>query len=224
MHANPPVKHVHQLLRTLNLNSPGPFSPSIQTQDLGLVSSATSPDVSPISTTSALLTPPELSPAKAFGEWKFNPSYDLGPGCQGQSNNALLFEADTMRRYQDVVGNTQHPAYGPAIANASDLFQASARAFATFEPFSDRAPVSPSESFSRMESAAASRQGPDPSLLHPSWGHQRLRTSSSDWAKIDERRAFEFGGASKVNISPPQSSRSHAHEVCICIVTPIASL
>jgi pumilio RNA-binding family len=218
-------KHVQQLLRALNLSSPGPLFPTAQTQDLRLGSSAASPDVSPTSTTSALLTPPELSPAKGYGEWKFSPAYDFGPGSQGQSTSTMLFETDTLRRYHDVVGSSQHSTYGPIVANTSDPFQSSAHTFASFEPFSDRGPVSSGEIFPRLETASAARQGPDPSLLHPSWGHQRLRTSSADWVKADDRHIFEFGGASDVNLSSSHSSRSHtnAHEVSICVVSDRAT-
>ena len=172
------------------------------------------------------MTPPELSPAKAYGEWKFNPGYDFGSVSQGQSNNSLLFETDPLRRYHDVGGITQHPAYGPVVANNTDPFQASARAFASFEPFSERVSAPSSECFPRLDSIASLRQGTDPSLLHPSWGHQRVRTSSADWVKADERRAFEFNGMSEGSLGSPSGSRSlaNAHEVSICAMSAIQPL
>ena len=202
------VQHVQQLLRTLNLNSPGPLSPTVQTQDLG--SSSVSPDVSPVSTTSALMTPPELSPAKPYGDWKFNQPYDLG-SAQGLTNNALLFETDPTHRYQEVFA-AQQSGYKPVVAQSADPFQTSARAFGgSFEPFSESS--FSTETFPRADIGRGSRH--NPGLLHPSWSHQRVRTSSSDWAKLEDRRAFESLGAD-VNLSP--TSRAHAtpHEVRYC--------
>ena len=197
-------QHVQQLLRTLNLNSPGPLSPTIQTQDLGAPSA--SPDVSPVSTTSALLTPPELSPAKPYGDWKFNPPFDFASAAQLQNGNALLFETDSQNRYQDLYSN-----YGkPVIAQSADPFQSSARAFGSFEPFSDRSSFS-TDSFPRAEVDHPSRH--ESALLHPSWSHQRARTSSSEWAKTDDRRIFEQVG-SDVNLSPTSRAHATAHEVC----------
>ena len=88
-----PSQHVHQLLRTLNLNSPGPLAPEGPSKEMGPLS--TSPNVSTVSTTSALLTPPQVSPVECFGERKLNPTYEFGPGYQPQSNSTLLFETDS---------------------------------------------------------------------------------------------------------------------------------
>ncbi|GLB43736.1 putative pumilio-family RNA binding repeat [Lyophyllum shimeji] len=59
--------HVEQLLRTLNLNSPAPTAkkPALS---LNLDASPSSPDFSPASATSSLLTPTDLSPStRSFG-------------------------------------------------------------------------------------------------------------------------------------------------------------
>lgn len=201
------------LFRTLNLNSPGPLSPigPPQTKE----SLSVSPDVSPVSTTSALLTPPELSPAKPYGDWKFNPSYDFGSAYQPQSNNALLFETDPQSRYQDIVGSA---AYRPSVVQSADPFRPSSRAFPAFEPSSEQSPYPSMEAFSRMDGEPRLRQ--DPSMLHPSWSHQRLRSSSSEWTKGDDRRGFESYGPSEITASPSHGSRSHAaaHEVGICVL------
>ncbi|GJE97809.1 ARM repeat-containing protein [Phanerochaete sordida] len=198
--------HVQQLLRTLNLNSPGPLSPTIQTQGLGAPS--VSPDVSPISTTSALLTPPELSPAKPYGDWKFNPAYDFGSAAQLQGSNALLFETESQHRYQELFNPMQNSYDKPSIAQSADPFQTSARAFGSFEPFADRASFS-TDSFPRGDLDPSTRQ--DSNLLHPSWSHQRVRTSSSEWAKTDDRRVFEHAG-SEGKLSPTSRAHATAHE------------
>ncbi|THH27238.1 hypothetical protein EUX98_g6951 [Antrodiella citrinella] len=146
---------VEQMLRHLNL-SPDPFN--INTH-IGFATSAASPDVSPISTTSALLTPID-SPAKGFD---IKSGFDSGPVYQTQPNG-LLFETGISHRYAD------------------------SHAFPLFEPFSARPTPAPSSqapppmlrpaSHSRVESAPTSPF---------SWGPQRFRTSS-EWLKPDERR------------------------------------
>ncbi|KAL0567481.1 meiotic PUF protein 1 [Marasmius crinis-equi] len=63
--------HVEQLLRTLDLNSPGPYHLKQKPSSLNLNfdhSSSRSPDFSPISISSALPTPTDLSPARSFVE------------------------------------------------------------------------------------------------------------------------------------------------------------
>ncbi|EKM61776.1 uncharacterized protein PHACADRAFT_169213 [Phanerochaete carnosa HHB-10118-sp] len=198
--------HVQQLLRTLNLNSPGPLSPTVQTQDLGPPS--ISPDVSPISTTSALLTPPELSPAKPYGDWKFSPSYDFSSVPQTLANNTLLFETDPLHRYQEVFNPQQSGYNKPATAQSADPFQSSARAFGSFESFSERSSFS-TETFPRADLDSTSRH--NSGLLHPSWPHQRIRTTSSEWTKTDDRRMFEQTN-SDVNLSPNSRAHATAHE------------
>lgn len=211
---------MQQLLRTLNLNSPGPLSPSLPSQEFGSVS--ISPDVSPISTTSALLTPPELSPAKAYGEWKFNPTYDFNSTYQSQNNNALLFETDPQHRYPEVLSKATSAGFRPSVVLPAESFHPSGRSFSAFEPFSDRQLFPPGEAFPRLDSS--SRQ--DPGLLHPSWSHQRVRTSSADWLKAEDRRGYEPGVIADVTTSPSQASRSHtsAHEVSVCASLQVESV
>ncbi|KAG7094536.1 hypothetical protein E1B28_005364 [Marasmius oreades] len=63
--------HVEQLLRTLNLNSPEPYHLKQKPSSLNLhldQSASRSPDFSPISISSTLPTPTDLSPARSFVE------------------------------------------------------------------------------------------------------------------------------------------------------------
>ena len=167
------------------------------------------------------MTPPELSPAKPYGDWKFDASYDFGPRYQPHSNNALLFETEPQTRHQDIPGGGP---YRPSIPQSADPFRPSGRAFPAFEPFSESSPYPSAESFARLDNPTLPRQ--DPTMLHPSWNHQRLRTSSSsaDWMKVEERRGFEPSGISELHSSPSHpshSARSHAaaHEVgCVRLV------
>lgn len=207
------MQHVQQLLRSLNLNSPAPFSQGGYDQEFGSI--GVSPDVSPVSTTSALMTPPELSPTKGFGDWKFNPAYDFNnPVYQTQSNNGLLFETESPHRYENV-GPLQTPTY-PSRSGTSqpvDPFQSSARSFGFTDPFADRGGSrSAHEGHTRPDTSPRTRQ--DPSLLHPSWSNQRLRSSSEDWIKSDERRGSldHSSSASEIGLGS-QGSRSSNHEV-----------
>ena len=159
------------------------------------------------------MTPPELSPAKAHGEWKFNPNYDFGPaGYQPQSNNALLFETDPQNRYQELLSNS---SYRPSVVHSADPFRSSGRNLASFEPFAEGSLYAQGGGLPRIDTSVAHRQ--DATLLNPSWSHQRLRTSSADWMKAEDRRGFE-AGTSDVNLSPTHGTRTHAtaHEVSIC--------
>jgi hypothetical protein len=96
-------QHIFQLLRTLNLNSPPPCTQSTSlphTVDL----SPSSPDLSPISTTSPLLTPTDLSPARSF-DIKFNAPYDLRRSSSHLSQSSLLLEPNSPTKLQDLSSN-----------------------------------------------------------------------------------------------------------------------
>ncbi|PPQ71432.1 hypothetical protein CVT24_011940 [Panaeolus cyanescens] len=71
--------HVEQLLRTLNLNSPAPFPHKPSPLALNMDNAPNSPDFSPASVSSALLTPTDMSPqGKTFSDSdvKLNLPYD----------------------------------------------------------------------------------------------------------------------------------------------------
>lgn len=206
------IQHVQQLLRTLNLTSPAPFSPESFAGDF--FPSPISPDVSPVSTTSALLTPPDQSPAKAFGEWKFNAVHDFGPAYQPQApNHSLLFETDP-QPYPDF------PSFSNASYRPMEPFQ-SARSFPFFEPFADRSTAVSASNGARTRdpSVATSRQ--DSAFLHlASWpqSQSRARTTSVEWAKPEDRRHSEHSSAtpSEASFYPSRShGGSSAHEVSV---------
>lgn len=71
------MQHVEQLLRTLNLNSPAPFAhhkPSPLA--VSVETSPSSPDFSPASASSALLTPTDLSPTGRSFDVKLHSPYE----------------------------------------------------------------------------------------------------------------------------------------------------
>ncbi|OCH92970.1 ARM repeat-containing protein [Obba rivulosa] len=207
--------HVEQLFRTLNLNSPAPYTHSSSLMR-DFPPSPTSPDLSPISTTSALLTPTDLSPAKMF-EPKFQPVYDFG-GVYSGNSSGLLFETGT-------------PAYDPFNAahrlsyksSPSLPAQVDPRTFSLFEHFPDASlseqgiqpfrSSSPPLAHHRVESA------PLPPLP---WDQPRLRTSS-EWTKPDGRRTIDYTAAILANETALRSvstghfrsqaqEQAHAHE------------
>ncbi|KAF6748349.1 pumilio-family RNA binding repeat protein [Ephemerocybe angulata] len=99
--------HVEQLLRTLNLNSPAPFAqkPSV---NVNVEMIPNSPDFSPASVSSALLTPTDFSPVRPF-DAKFPPSsYDVNQQLQSYlPQSSLLFENGPSDKLQECLGNQQ---------------------------------------------------------------------------------------------------------------------
>ncbi|KAI0937445.1 hypothetical protein AcV5_005352 [Taiwanofungus camphoratus] len=187
--------HVEQLLRTLNLHSPAPFSklsscpgdsPSLQT----------SPDLSPISNSSALLTPSDLSPAKMFDP-KFNSNYGLGIIHSGQSSDRL-FETAPTHRYNESIGGSQilqTTSYRPAQALPS--LHSDAKFFPSFEPFSSDvgSPVPSTQSFFQPLPQSPHHGGDS---APQSWVQPRLRTSS-EWLKPDEKQHLDYTSAVLAN-------------------------
>ncbi|KAL1752153.1 armadillo-type protein [Schizophyllum commune] len=84
--------HVEQLLRTLNLNSPEPYVPK-PPLSLSFDASPTSPEFSPASASSVLLTPTDLSPARSNFDLKLQAPYELSALSSSQlSQNSLLID------------------------------------------------------------------------------------------------------------------------------------
>ncbi|KAJ3007157.1 hypothetical protein NUW54_g3653 [Trametes sanguinea] len=210
--------HVEQLLRSLNLNSPAPTAPNRLRNSLS--NSPTSPDLSPISTTSALLTPTDLSPAKTIDQ-KLPPTFDFNAAHRPGDGNSLMFE--TGYRMQDNSNVPQNPFYAAASAFGPD-----GAYFPHFEPFLDN-PLNALNAGNRTphpfpSSAQVDRRRLDTtstlsSFQPPSWNQQRLRTTS-EWLRADEggERTIPFGGSEALfRPSHTHSAQSHrqsqqAHE------------
>ncbi|KAF7784924.1 hypothetical protein Agabi119p4_1089 [Agaricus bisporus var. burnettii] len=113
-------KHVEQLLRTLNLNSPAPF---LKKPQLNLDVNQNSPDFSPASVSSALLTPTDLSPARA----QFDPKnmgqspYDAAHGLLLVPPSSLLFEqqATPIKYAEPLEANPGNLRYGLSQSSSS---------------------------------------------------------------------------------------------------------
>ena len=122
-------QHVEQLLRTLNLNSPAP-PPQKPAIDLNVDTSPSSPDFSPASVSSALLTPTDLSPVRSF-ELKFPAQYEHGQHQPYFSQSSLLFENGSPGKHQDTLA-----AHSPSYPPFSHSNQPS-NALPFFEPFTE---------------------------------------------------------------------------------------
>lgn len=214
------MQHVEQLLRSLNLNSPGPTAPAPKMRN-DLAHSPTSPDLSPISTTSALLTPTDLSPAKMFDQ-KLPSNFEFHSSGRSGDNNSLLFE--TGYRLQDSLHGPQ------GFWSSSPSFNSEAGYFPTFEPFPESSsmrgqPPFPPQSQVDRRRLVESTVLP-PSLPPLSWGGQRLRPSTTEWLKADDivERPSPFAAnetmfrSTQAQQAPSQRhGSSQAHEVRIFI-------
>ncbi|KAI8990498.1 ARM repeat-containing protein [Trametes punicea] len=180
--------HVEQLLRSLNLNSPAPMAPNGPKNDVS--NSPTSPDLSPISTTSALLTPTDLSPAKIFDQ-KLPPTLDLASMYRTSESNSLMFE--TGFRLPDTTVGSQNSFY-----STPQPFGPDGGYFSRFEPFPEN-PLVPAargqSSFSPSAAQADHRRSEVLALSHSipvmSCNQPRLRTTS-EWLRTDEGRDCGF--------------------------------
>ena len=121
-------QHVEQLLRTLNLNSPAP-PPQKPAIDLNVDTSPSSPDFSPASVSSALLTPTDLSPVRSF-ELKFPAQYEHGQHQPYFSQSSLLFENGSPGKHQDTLA-----AHSPYLPFSHSNQPSNALPF--FEPFTE---------------------------------------------------------------------------------------
>ena len=173
-------QHILQLLRTLNLNSPVPCTqPTSLSHTVDL--SPSSPDLSPISTTSPLLTPTDLSPARSF-DIKFNAPYDLRRPASHLSQSSLLLEPNSPTKMQEFPSNfSQYRApyatsYQNAQANNNGQF---------FDKSSDHA---------FLYAAQSTRRGDATRGSSLAWrGPQQL---SSEWSRHGEPRFLDNNGLS----------------------------
>ncbi|KAF5365236.1 hypothetical protein D9758_005402 [Tetrapyrgos nigripes] len=125
--------HVEQLLRTLDLNSPDPYhlkqKPSL---NLSFESSNGSPDFSPLSISSALLTPTDLSPTRSSSDLnaksQLQSPYEListrAPGYA--THPSFLFEIDSPTRlsHSPPYGSSQQAnTAAPTLAFSTGSFE-----------------------------------------------------------------------------------------------------
>ncbi|KAF8346084.1 armadillo-type protein [Amanita rubescens] len=170
--------HVEQLLRTLNLNSPAPFTkkPAIT---LGIDTSPSSPDFSPASATSSLLTPTDLSPPRPF-DLKLQNPYDLGQSIQYVPQNSLLFEQSPINRAQEPSPLSTHTAPYRSHFSQSSTCLPTTSSLQFFEPFSEPptpAPTVPQSAFNTLPTSIAQSLY----ALSPTRRMESRRPSVMDW-------------------------------------------
>lgn len=188
------------MLRCLNLNSPI-LSP---TQPLSSLSSTTSntPDLSPISATSILMTPTDPSPG--FDKLNFHFDFDQSM----PPNQSLLFETSPSRLHAPSLSPTRKSfcaeyggvrGYNPINLPHIDPF--SNRTTSTYLP----------KNLGRC---------PDPARpIVPSWSGSHI-VSGNDWLRAEDKVPEEtqsLAGARTLSVPsfPVVQPAAHAHEVCV---------
>ena len=196
----PSPQHVEQMLRFLNLNSPVP-SPAQPFSSLS--STNNTPDLSPVSATSALMTPTDLSPATGFDKLNFDFTQSMPP------SQSLLFETSPPRLHVPSHSPTQKSFYaehgGVRSYNAINL------------PYVDP--------FSTLTSSAYLPQnlsrGTDLTRsIAPSWNGPHI-VGGTDWLRADDKvpeEAPSVVGARTLNVPSFHvvQPAAHAHEVGVC--------
>ncbi|KAF9461903.1 armadillo-type protein [Collybia nuda] len=168
--------HVEQLLRTLNLNSPAPYT---KKPALSLDTSPSSPDFSPASATSSLLTPTDLSPSRPGFDPKMLSPYELGQGHPYAPQNSLLFENASP------ISHPYRPQYPPSVTTA----------FPFFEPFSEpptpAPPIAPHYQYNAPPVRRMDNGRPFPPMdwrLAP-----QPQPSSSEWPLPEDKLEYNSG-------------------------------
>jgi pumilio RNA-binding family len=189
------------MLRFLNLNSPV----SSQAQPFSSLSPTTNntPDLSPVSATSTLMTPSDLSPATGFDKLNFDFTQSMPP------SQSLLFETSPPRLHVPSHSPTQKSFYaehgGVRSYNAINL--------PYVDPFSSLTastymPQNPSRGTGLTRSIA------------PSWNGPHM-ASGVDWLRSDDMAPEEpqsVAGARTLNVPSFHvvQPAAHSHEVGGC--------
>ncbi|KAH7914543.1 armadillo-type protein [Hygrophoropsis aurantiaca] len=218
--------HVEQLLRALNLNSPAPYSHQSQPSRCINVESPNvstgSPDLSPSSTTSALLTPTDMSPAKTF-DLKLNSTHEFPPSHPILPTPSLLFDPGSPLRSHDYMQSSQPAAQRFTSIQSTHI--PGPNAFPFFEPFSEAS--SPALSSQPFYDSAFPQIGRRQELVRvPStnWRQQQV-SAPAEWLRIEDNLGSDFPSGmpaheDRLRASPPQfpfQSRqaptgTHTHE------------
>ncbi|KAK0481951.1 hypothetical protein EDD18DRAFT_1435972 [Armillaria luteobubalina] len=122
------MQHIEQLLRTLNLNSPDSFVQQKPAPNLSFEAAPPgSPDFSPASVSSALLTPTNLSPTRSFDIKQLQSPYELATGLHSGSyipQTSLLFKPSSRTRVHHISDNgalSHSPTFNSSQMPISDV-------------------------------------------------------------------------------------------------------
>ncbi|KAH7924798.1 ARM repeat-containing protein [Leucogyrophana mollusca] len=218
--------HVEQLLRALNLNSPAPYAQqpqpprSLNVEPLNV--SSGSPDLSPSSTTSALLTPTDLSPAKTF-DLKHNSPRDFPPSHSNLPPSSLLFDPGSPLRAHDYMQSPQTSAQRFTSIQSTNM--AAPNAFPFFEPFSEApSPALGSQPFYDSSFPQLGRRPELSRVPSMTWRQQQL-SAPAEWLRVEENLCNDFPSGvpateDRLRASPPQfpfqcrqpPTGAHTHE------------
>jgi hypothetical protein len=216
------TQHVAQLLRTLDLNSPTPS----YSQRIPLLSASfdATPDLSPSSQSSALLTPVDLSPARPGLDLKVNgDSLQFGPmlshaprtfAQNGAFIEPMTPERDRASSFLPVAQSPFFARSGEPHAQAFNGQQPPSSMFLPFDSFPT--PGSPTVStLTQLSSVGRPQVSPPQQSFDFGGGHHRLMSSwdsgklqaqpllnTLDWPRDDEGLANNHGGLNYRNLSP----------------------
>ncbi|KAF4604516.1 hypothetical protein EYR40_003290 [Pleurotus pulmonarius] len=195
--------HVEQLLRTLNLNSPAPTAerPSLNLSFDGNVNVSTSPDFSPASVASALLTPTDMSPARtSFADTKVHTGYEFPP-LPYLTQQQALFEPTTPTRNFDDLTSSHSPTYR-ATHLPSSYSSSPNNAYSFYESYSQQSPSGALSSQGLMTTPSPQRRLENARAPPFDWHAAQPLSSvqayptSSDWIRPEEKQLPDFASAS----------------------------
>ncbi|KII93039.1 hypothetical protein PLICRDRAFT_49137 [Plicaturopsis crispa FD-325 SS-3] len=213
--------HVESLLRTLNLNSPTPYEqPSARQLSLDTSHpSPGSPDFSPLSTTSSLLTPKDASPACSFdSKYNNNSPYEYTRALPQHAQPGLLFQPSSPDEQHDILSfqpstaqNYRNYPQQPSFLSAPPLPSVP---FPFFEPATP-APAPPPTLYATAPSPARLQRAP-PGVWRQA--PPQSQPSAADWLRAEERPAMLDSSAyssgvvvsdDRLRSSPPRHSFEH---------------
>ncbi|EIW87416.1 ARM repeat-containing protein [Coniophora puteana RWD-64-598 SS2] len=179
--------HVEQLLRALNLSSPGPFAGQ-RSQHVNLdafTGHSGTPDVSPCSTTSTLLTPADLSPAKSFDpKLSLN---DMHPHNLNFAPSSLLFDPPSPMGAHDLRSSPQ------SAMQRFDGGPSPNTGFPFVDQLTDNVSMhASSQPFYESSFPPSTRGSELPRMPSTTWRHQQL--SAPDWARAEEKFGTDTSG------------------------------
>ncbi|KAH7886388.1 armadillo-type protein [Phlebopus sp. FC_14] len=206
--------HVGQLLRALNLNSPAPYTQqpprSLNSESTTNLSNR-SPDVSPSSTTSALLTPTDLSPAKTSFDLKITP-YEVPSAPSNISPSSLLLDPGSPLRTRDLMSSALN--YHPRFQGSQTTCIIPTNNLHFLEQYSEN--PSPVLGTHSLYDSAVPQLGRHadlsiaPSISWRQQQQQQRQSAPAEWLKSEDRlgNPFPCGLASDdpLRSSPPQLS------------------
>lgn len=218
--------HVEQLLRALNLNSPAPFAQHGARPGEGAANNGSgSPDLSPSSTTSTLLTPSDLSPPKHPFELKLNAAYDAlsAPAAVNGSSvpsSSLLLDHTSPVKTRDYMLPSSHSLH-TRFPPAQMPFSLPSGSLSYLDAYADSA--SPLLATQPLGDAALPQLMRSLQAQTMAWRQHQLY-SPSDWLLEGDQNGFGLSGLAAdpeaPRASPPQisvparqgSTAPHAHE------------